>query len=40
MIMMPMPFLSGAMFPLSGLPKWPQGLTLVNPLTYARLTPL
>ena len=35
MIMMPMLFLSGAMFPLSGLPLWLQGLTHVNPLTYA-----
>jgi ABC-2 type transport system permease protein len=35
MIMMPMLFLSGAMFPLSGLPAWLSGLTLVNPLTYA-----
>jgi ABC-2 type transport system permease protein len=35
MIMMPMLFLSGAMFPLSGLPLWLQSLTLLNPVTYA-----
>jgi ABC-2 type transport system permease protein len=35
MIMMPMLFLSGAMFPLSGLPAWLQALTHINPLTYA-----
>jgi len=35
MIMMPMLFLSGAMFPLSGLPLWLQSLTHLNPLTYA-----
>jgi ABC-2 type transport system permease protein len=35
MIMMPMLFLSGAMFPLSGLPAWLAVLTHVNPLTYA-----
>ena len=35
MAMMPMLFLSGAMFPLSGLPGWLSVLTRVNPLTYA-----
>jgi ABC-2 type transport system permease protein len=35
MIMMPMLFLSGAMFPLTGLPAWLSALTHVNPLTYA-----
>jgi ABC-2 type transport system permease protein len=35
MIMMPMLFLSGAMFPLSGLPGWLSVLTHVNPVTYA-----
>lgn len=35
MIVMPMLFLSGAMFPLSGLPTWLVALTHVNPLTYA-----
>ncbi|MBH1937421.1 ABC transporter permease [Streptomyces sp. AV19] len=33
--MMPMLFLSGAMFPLSGLPRWLTVLCLANPLTYA-----
>jgi daunorubicin resistance ABC transporter membrane protein len=35
MAMMPMMFLSGALFPLSGLPAWLSVLTRVNPLTYA-----
>lgn len=35
MIMMPMLFLSGALFPLTGLPAWLSALTHVNPLTYA-----
>jgi ABC-2 type transport system permease protein len=35
MIITPMMFLSGAMFPLSGLPTWLAVLTNVNPLTYA-----
>jgi ABC-2 type transport system permease protein len=35
MVIMPMMFLSGAMFPLSGLPRWLDVLTTVNPLTYA-----
>jgi ABC-2 type transport system permease protein len=35
MVIMPMMFLSGAMFPLSGLPRWLDILTTVNPLTYA-----
>jgi len=35
MLVMPMFFLSGALFPLSGLPGWLHALTLVNPLTYA-----
>ena len=35
MAMMPMMFLSGALFPLSGLPGWLSFLTRVNPLTYA-----
>jgi ABC-2 type transport system permease protein len=35
MAMMPMLFLSGALFPLSGLPGWLSFLTRVNPLTYA-----
>jgi ABC-2 type transport system permease protein len=32
---MPMFFLSGAMFPLSGLPSWLGALTKLDPLTYA-----
>jgi ABC-2 type transport system permease protein len=35
MALMPMLFLSGALFPLSGLPSWLGFLTRVNPLTYA-----
>jgi len=35
MAIMPMILLSGAMFPLAGLPSWLQVLTTVNPLTYA-----
>lgn len=32
---MPMFFLSGAMFPLAGLPSWLTALTKIDPLTYA-----
>jgi daunorubicin resistance ABC transporter membrane protein len=35
MLLMPMFFLSGALFPLSGLPSWLAVLTRLNPLTYA-----
>ena len=35
MVITPMMFLSGAMFPLSRLPAWLDVLTTVNPLTYA-----
>ncbi|HVV37759.1 MAG TPA: ABC transporter permease [Acidimicrobiales bacterium] len=35
LVLFPMLFLSGAMFPLSGLPAWLSVLTRVNPLTYA-----
>ncbi|MBO3747893.1 ABC transporter permease [Streptosporangiaceae bacterium NEAU-GS5] len=35
MAIMPMIFLSGAMFPLSNLPGWLAVLTKINPLTYA-----
>lgn len=35
MAMMPMLFLSGALFPLSSLPSWLGVLTRINPLTYA-----
>jgi ABC-2 type transport system permease protein len=34
-ILLPMFFLSGAMFPLQGLPGWMEFLTKINPLTYA-----
>jgi len=33
-IIMPVFFLSGALFPLDGIPEWLKLLTLVNPLTY------
>jgi ABC-2 type transport system permease protein len=35
LIIMPMMFLSGALFPLSGLPTWLAVLTHLNPMTYA-----
>ncbi|MCT9929349.1 ABC transporter permease [Planotetraspora sp. A-T 1434] len=35
MAIMPMMFLSGAMFPLANLPSWLHVLTTINPLTYA-----
>ena len=35
LFLMPMLFLSGALFPLSNLPTWLHVLTRVNPLTYA-----
>lgn len=35
LVLTPMMFLSGALFPLSGLPGWLTVLTRVNPLTYA-----
>jgi daunorubicin resistance ABC transporter membrane protein len=35
MAMMPMLFLSGALYPVSGLPVWLSVLTRLNPLTYA-----
>ena len=34
LLLMPMFFLSGAMFPLQGLPGWMTFLTRINPLTY------
>jgi ABC-2 type transport system permease protein len=34
MLIMPMMFLSGALFPVSGLPGWLSVLTRLNPLTY------
>lgn len=35
MLLMPLSFLSGAMYPLSGLPAWLKIATLLNPITYA-----
>lgn len=35
MAMLPMMFLSGALYPLNGLPTWLSILTKLNPLTYA-----
>jgi len=34
-LMLPLSFLSGALYPLSGLPDWLAVLTRLNPLTYA-----
>lgn len=34
MLVMPLYFLSGAVFPLENLPEWMKILTMVNPLTY------
>jgi ABC-2 type transport system permease protein len=35
LLITPMMFLSGSMFPLGGLPPWLRVLTRINPLTYA-----
>jgi ABC-2 type transport system permease protein len=35
MLVMPLFFLSGAMYPLNGLPTWLRALTRIDPLTYA-----
>jgi ABC-2 type transport system permease protein len=35
MLIMPMYFLSGALFPVSGLPQWLAILNRLDPLTYA-----
>ncbi|HVW19219.1 MAG TPA: ABC transporter permease [Solirubrobacteraceae bacterium] len=35
LVLFPMLFLSGALFPLTGLPTWLEAMTRVNPLTYA-----
>jgi ABC-2 type transport system permease protein len=35
MLLMPLFFLSGALFPLANLPGWLQVLTRIDPLTYA-----
>ena len=36
-VVLPMFFLSGAMFPLTGLPRWLAVLTRLDPLSYAAL---
>jgi ABC-2 type transport system permease protein len=35
MFLLPMFFLSGALYPLSNLPTWLRALTRIDPLTYA-----
>jgi len=35
LLLLPMLFLSGALFPLAGLPAWLAAITRINPLTYA-----
>jgi ABC-2 type transport system permease protein len=35
MVILPMYFLSGALFPVSGLPQWLSILNRIDPLTYA-----
>jgi ABC-2 type transport system permease protein len=35
MVILPMYFISGAMFPVSGLPQWLNVLNRIDPLTYA-----
>jgi ABC-2 type transport system permease protein len=35
MLVMPMFFISGALFPVAGLPRWLEVLNRVDPLTYA-----
>jgi ABC-2 type transport system permease protein len=35
MLVMPMYFLSGALYPVTGLPSWLEALNRLNPLTYA-----
>ena len=35
LLLFPMLFLSGALFPLAGLPHWLAAITRINPLTYA-----
>ncbi|MDP3984078.1 MAG: ABC transporter permease [Acidimicrobiia bacterium] len=35
LIITPLMFLSGALFPLSGLPRWLDVVTRLNPMTYA-----
>ncbi len=35
MLVLPLSFLSGALYPISNLPTWLKTLTLINPVTYA-----
>ena len=35
MLLLPLSFLSGALYPLNNLPRWLEVLTLLNPVTYA-----
>jgi len=35
MLVLPLSFLSGALYPISNLPTWLETLTLLNPVTYA-----
>ena len=35
LVMLPLIFLSGAIYPISFMPSWMKVLALVNPLTYA-----
>ena len=35
MLLLPLSFLSGALYPINGLPGWLTTLTLLNPVTYA-----
>ena len=35
MLLLPLSFLSGALYPISNLPTWLETLTLLNPVTYA-----
>jgi ABC-2 type transport system permease protein len=35
MLVLPLSFLSGALYPISNLPTWLETLTLINPVTYA-----
>jgi ABC-2 type transport system permease protein len=35
LVVFPMVFLSGALFPVGGLPRWLEVLNRINPLTYA-----
>ena len=35
MLLLPLSFLSGALYPINNLPRWLETLTLLNPVTYA-----